>query len=68
MSDKVYKENYELKERIKQMEEDFNQIGLILWCIGGPLNDNINGYSEKQLGTFRRIGLIVEGYGDTERG
>ena len=55
----VYEENYKLKKQIEQYKKNFNDIHLILYCIGGPLNDNVLRYSSKQLKTFFRISNIV---------
>jgi hypothetical protein len=44
-----------LKLRLKFAEEGRKKVHNILFCIGGPLNDNIKGYSKDQLGPFGDI-------------
>ena len=61
----VYKENYVLKKRIEEMESDFSDITTIIYCVGGPLNDNAYGYTVKQLGPFGRIAKIAGNYQHT---
>ena len=58
----VYKENYDLKKENESMREDFSKIMTVIYCIGGPLNDNVNRYSKKQLKPFWEIALIAEGW------
>lgn len=40
--------------------EAAQQIKLILVCIGGPLNDNVDHYSKKQLAPLYRICELAE--------
>ena len=58
----VYKENYELRKRVEEMESAFSDITTIIYCVGGPLNDNVNGYTAKQLIPFHRIACIARSY------
>jgi len=51
----VYKENYEMRKKIEEMKSDFSSIVGIIVCIGGPLNDDVRGYSPKQLKPFSDI-------------
>ena len=62
MSTNVYKENYDLKNEIKEMKESFSSIASMIVCIGGPLNDNVHRYNKKQLVIFREIFAIVRQY------
>ena len=45
----------EMEEVIKMHEESYKNIHGILYSIGGPLNDNVLQYTNKQLKTFFRI-------------
>ena len=45
----------ELEDIIKMYEESHDNIHRLLYCIGGPLNDNVLQYNNKQLKTFFRI-------------
>lgn len=54
----IYKENYEMRERIKDMRKCFSEIDSIIYCIGGPLNDNCLQFTKKQMGVFREIADI----------
>ena len=55
----VYKEVYELKKKVKEMQDDFSFILTKIYCIGGPLNDNVLGYTNKQLKPFSDIAEIA---------
>jgi hypothetical protein len=44
-----------LKEKIDQYVESFNEIYKDLYCIGAPLNDNKLKFTADQLLVFRRI-------------
>lgn len=59
-SDDVYRENYEMRKKIEEMEKSFSAISLIIYCIGGPLNDNVLRYNKKQLFPFWRIACEAE--------
>jgi len=48
-----------MKEQIKAYKESEDDIYNIIYCIGGPLNDNIDGYTMKQLGNFAKIAQIM---------
>jgi len=56
----VYEENYKLKKQIEQYKKDLSNIHSILYCIGGPLNDNVLQYSKKQRVTFSQISKIIK--------
>ena len=45
----------DLKEKVFRLSKSVEKIRVIIYCIGGPLNDNALGYSRKQLSTFYRI-------------
>jgi hypothetical protein len=49
-----------LKQRCAQHEADKEKIRDILYCIGGPLNDNILRYSREQLVPLFRIGEFAQ--------
>jgi len=52
---KLVIENFDLKARIYEFEESIKSINQILYCIGGPLNDNVLNYNKDQLRTFFKI-------------
>lgn len=58
----IYKENYKLKEKSIEMISDFEKINRALFCVGGPLNDNVAKYSKKQLLPFWRIAEISKNW------
>ena len=50
-----------LENVITSMEEDRKAIRMIIYGVGGPLNDNVCGYTKDQIVTFARIaGHAVE--------
>jgi len=49
----------ELEEKIEIAKTERHEIYGILYCIGGPLNDNKLQYSKLQLSTFARIVNIL---------
>ncbi|MEE9214851.1 MAG: hypothetical protein V3U54_08675 [Thermodesulfobacteriota bacterium] len=59
----IYKENYEMRKEIQKMSKAFSDIESIIYCIGGPLNDNVLRYNKKQLKTFWEISFISSEYG-----
>ena len=65
-SENIYKENYELKNEIKQMKENFSSISSMIVCIGGPLNDNVHRYNKKQLVIFSQILAIARQWEEKE--
>jgi len=50
----------ELKEQVANYQAALKDIKMILVCIGGPLNDNVLGYSRKQLTTFYNIEEVLD--------
>lgn len=58
----VYEENFKLREKVLALHEVINEIHAILYCIGGPLNDNIDRYNKKQLLAFYKIAQAIEPY------
>lgn len=51
----------ELKEENKILKEIIRRINGELFSIGAPLNDNIDGYTNRQLQVFLRIDKILRG-------
>jgi len=45
----------DLESILEEYRKADKAIHNIIYCIGGPLNDNILQYSHKQLGTFAEI-------------
>jgi len=50
----------DLKEKLSTAKEKEKSLYYILYNIGAPLNDNVDMYSHKQLGTFIRIARLFE--------
>jgi len=46
---------FELEAQVDDLKKRMERIVLHCVCIGGPLNDNVLGYSKAQLVTFARI-------------
>ena len=44
-----------LKEKLKQYADAAQDIRNEIFCIGGPLNDNVHQYTHKQLWIFSKI-------------
>jgi hypothetical protein len=45
----------DLQERLMDFEEAADTIRNVVYCIGGPLNDNKLGYTREQMINFDRI-------------
>lgn len=50
----------ELEEKAADYGSRLRDIHLTCVCIGGPLNDNVLGYTPKQLGPWRRIAELAD--------
>ena len=54
----IVKQQLEIERLHKEESEHqvaIDKVHRILFCIGGPLNDNKRGYTREQLGDFFRI-------------
>lgn len=51
----------EQRDRIARFVKMTKKIGSIMFCIGGPLNDNVNQYTDKQLKPFFEIARLIDG-------
>lgn len=51
----------EQRDRIARFVKMTKKIGSIMFCIGGPLNDNVNQYTNTQLMPFVEIGRLIDG-------
>ena len=49
----------ELEDELAERRKAYDDIYMILYCIGGPLNDNINLYTRNQLKPFFEIAKII---------
>ncbi|MCK5605044.1 hypothetical protein KAR91_24350 [Candidatus Pacearchaeota archaeon] len=49
----------EMEEEIKAFKEANKEIYGIIFCIGGPLNDNKLGYTHSQMGPFSEIADLI---------
>lgn len=45
----------ELEEILKDFNDARDKIRIIIYCVGGPLNDNKLQYTKQQMGDFGRI-------------
>ena len=45
----------EMRKTLKECANAFRTIRSVIYCIGGPLNDNKRGYSHEQMKDFLRI-------------
>ena len=45
----------ELRDEVADLKERVRKARMHIYCIGGPLNDNVLGYSRAQMSTFARI-------------
>lgn len=57
---RLSKENIEIKDQLMSYEKAFNEISSMMYCIGGPLNDNVLEYTPKQLETFYEIKNAID--------
>ena len=48
-----------LKEAVADLNERMGNIRSHIYCIGGPLNDNVRGYSKAQLKPFWDIAELA---------
>ena len=55
-----------LEQAVKTYKQRSDDIYNVLYCIGGPLNDNIDGYTRKQLKNFFQISKVIEGVFDID--
>ena len=51
----------ELKIKCASAERKYNKIHNLIYCIGGPLNDNVLKYNSKQMLDFQKIIDIIKG-------
>lgn len=49
-----------LKEKLYLLEQDRQRVRDLLFCIGGPLNDNLLGFTTAQLKPFWQISQLTE--------
>lgn len=52
---KLLVEREDLRDELNRMKEGMESIRGILYCIGGPLNDNVRQYTREQLEPFFQI-------------
>ena len=56
------RENCDLRNHNARMAEAIKRAVNVMVCIGGPLNDNVDGYTMKQLHRFQRISNNLHDY------
>ncbi len=49
----------ELEDKLAEYEKACDDIYSTIYCIGGPLNDNILCYTHAQMGNFYRIAQFL---------
>ena len=45
----------DLEESVKKLNDVIDKVRMIIYCIGGPLNDNKLKYTREQMGDFGKI-------------
>ena len=50
----------DMEKEVADLKNRMKGIHMILFGCGGPLNDNVDGYTKKQFGPFFRIADLVE--------
>ncbi len=53
----------ELRDEAADLKQRAQRARSLIYCIGGPLNDNKLGYSKPQMLTFLRIAQELDGAG-----
>lgn len=48
-------EIFEMKERLAAIKDDANAICISIIGMGGPLNDNVKGYTKQQMADWQRV-------------
>jgi len=56
----LFTENYLLKKCLEKILIECQSINLSIVCVGGPLNDNIKGYTPDQMKDFWKINDSTE--------
>ena len=56
----IYQEYYDLQKKYEECQEAIQGALNQIYCIGGPLNDNMNQYSKEQLMPFVHIASILK--------
>lgn len=51
----------ELRDEVADLKKRADRARSLIYCIGGPLNDNKLGYSKPQMVTFSRIADELDG-------
>lgn len=59
MSD-IHKDYYDLHSKYKEIQKEIGYALNIIYCIGGPLNDNVKNYNKDQLNDFMRIAMALK--------
>jgi hypothetical protein len=49
-----------LEAEVTRMEDDRRSIHMIIYGIGGPLNDNVKGYTKNQWADFHLIAQHID--------
>lgn len=57
---RLTKSKLELEEKVKSYEQALNYISASIYCMGGPLNDNVHRYNNKQLNIFSNIASEIK--------
>lgn len=49
----------ELSDEVNAMKEGAAKVAMEIYGVGGPLNDNVMGYTKQQLAPFHRIAVAL---------
>lgn len=52
---------HQLEEENRNLLKCIRKLRMRMVCVGGPLNDNVLGYSEKQLAIFWKMDKEIQG-------
>jgi len=66
MREDIYKEYYELRKKNKRLQSVIRDVNRWLYCMGGPLNDNILNFNKEQVKYCFQLRDIIMGDCDDE--
>ncbi len=56
----IHEDYYNLQNKYKEVQDAIGDCLSHIYCIGGPLNDNVKGYTTNQLVDFFKIAHILK--------
>lgn len=60
----IYEDYYNLQQRHKRCQQAIKDALGYIYCIGGPLNDNVLNYTDRQLMPFVKISNTLKNVED----